>query len=1359
MGNLSSTPSSSSSTTTTTHSFKHEVFLSFRGEDTRHGFTSHLYHALRQKQIETFIDDQLVRGDEISPALLRAIEESRISVVIFSKDYASSKWCLRELAEIIKYMKMNKQIVIPVFYDVDPSHVRKQIGSYKDAFAKHENELQEEAHKWREALTEASNISGWHSSQIRPESKFVGEIVSDIWKKLNNIPSLTDFPNIIGIEKHIRRVISLLCLGESDFRMVGIWGMGGIVGGLDRFGPGSRIILTTRDKQVLRNCGLDNHNMYEVKELNHGEALQLFLNYAHGNPLALKVLGLSLYQKSKREWGSAVDKLKRILNPEILNVLKISYDGLDDEEKDLFLDIACFGTPIIPFERYLSSNIVFDREFSLIVFDREFSLSGLIDKSLVTMHDKGMIKMHDLLREMGREIVHKESPKKPGNRSRLWKNEDVLRTLKDDNGTAAVQGIFLDLSKIKDVQLSSQVFEKMCNLRNLIFKDFIRLGFEDFADISKVMNLPDGLDYLPDELRYLHWNRYPLEVLPSSFNPVNLVELDLSYSYIEQLWEGTKCVLKLKKLNLSYYRHLIRIPELSDIPLVESIKLAYCTSLLEIHSSNQCQKNLHSLELKGCKNLRSFPSNIHIEGLYFSFSGCISLIKLSQILGNMVHLDLSWSGLEEVPSTIQSLSKLKYLFMPGCKRLKSISTSIGKLKSLRFLNLSKCCKLESFPEILETMDLKHLHLSGTAIKELPSSIKNLNRLKELYLHDCENLEKLPSSISNLRYLISLDLSGCSKLEKLPPLPSLEKLGLCYCNLREIPEDIFCLSSLTKLDLCGNHFQSLPKSIKKLSKLEYLTLNDCNMLHSITELPSGLRHLKAMNCKQLIQSLPDEDVPKLKRLKLYRSRHLTRIPEFSNASCLEYIYLDGCENLLDSGLAFQHLNNLRYLSLYSCKKFRSFSEIAGNIETLYLSGSAIEEVSSSIGSLTKLTDLDFLNCKRLQHISSNICKLKSLPRLSFWGCSNLETFPEIPEIMESLEELDLFGTAIKQLPLSIENLNGLLTLDLSCCENLEMLPSSICNLRFLRDLNNCHMQLPSSLTSLLKLKELNCCGCRGLTLPPLSGLLHYLRKLSLKNCHMTEIHDNIELPLGLSRLEAANCKQLQSLPEAYHFAKSVIEDGSYRELEYTFINCVRLDKKVFDNVFKESILKIQRENGQEQKVDFRICFPGSDIPNWFTYQSFGSSLMGFASCVVLVFEECCIDREVSVGIGYKCYCETKCGDRLLTPSILDDYFTINGYQEPAEKLLVDLDHIVLGYHDCSNHIKLSTDDYTTCSFRFSLPSWYHHKYKGTSGKGRGKSDDHEEEVVQIRTEFALKQNNRVSNSCNSKSIMEIFAIIL
>ncbi|KAK0590370.1 hypothetical protein LWI29_026057 [Acer saccharum] len=223
MGNFSSTASSS-----TTDGKKYDVFLSFRGEDTRYGFTSHLFDALRRKQIETFIDNRLVRGDEISQALLRTIGESKIAVVIFSKDYASSKWCLRELAEIMKYKKLNEQIVIPVFYHIDPSDVRKQIGSFKDSFAKHENELQEEVQKWREALTEASSISGWDSSVLRPESTFVGEIVKDIWKKLNNISVSSDFPGLIGIDKHVEQVISLLCLGVSDFGIVGIWGMGGI---------------------------------------------------------------------------------------------------------------------------------------------------------------------------------------------------------------------------------------------------------------------------------------------------------------------------------------------------------------------------------------------------------------------------------------------------------------------------------------------------------------------------------------------------------------------------------------------------------------------------------------------------------------------------------------------------------------------------------------------------------------------------------------------------------------------------------------------------------------------------------------------------------------------------------------------------------------------------------------------------------------------------------------------------------------------------------------------------------------------------------------------------------------------------
>ncbi|KAL7261341.1 hypothetical protein ACSBR1_006899 [Camellia fascicularis] len=88
----SSIPSPSSS------QFRYDVFLSFRGIDTRHNFISHLYKELIREGIETFKDDsELERGKEISPDLLEAIEESRYSIVVISKNYVSSKWCLDEL--------------------------------------------------------------------------------------------------------------------------------------------------------------------------------------------------------------------------------------------------------------------------------------------------------------------------------------------------------------------------------------------------------------------------------------------------------------------------------------------------------------------------------------------------------------------------------------------------------------------------------------------------------------------------------------------------------------------------------------------------------------------------------------------------------------------------------------------------------------------------------------------------------------------------------------------------------------------------------------------------------------------------------------------------------------------------------------------------------------------------------------------------------------------------------------------------------------------------------------------------------------------------------------------------------------
>ncbi|CAK7338710.1 unnamed protein product [Dovyalis caffra] len=155
----------SSSNSSSRVGYSYDVFLSFRGEDTRKKFTDHLYNALVRAGIHTFRDDnELPRGEEISQQLLKAIEESRISIVVFSKGYASSTWCLEELAKIMECKNSIRQIVLPVFYDIEPSDIRKQTGSFAEAFKVHEGRFKEEmekVNKWRGALKEASNLSGY----------------------------------------------------------------------------------------------------------------------------------------------------------------------------------------------------------------------------------------------------------------------------------------------------------------------------------------------------------------------------------------------------------------------------------------------------------------------------------------------------------------------------------------------------------------------------------------------------------------------------------------------------------------------------------------------------------------------------------------------------------------------------------------------------------------------------------------------------------------------------------------------------------------------------------------------------------------------------------------------------------------------------------------------------------------------------------------------------------------------------------------------------------------------------------------------------------------------------------------------
>ncbi|KAM5549898.1 hypothetical protein ABKV19_001026 [Rosa sericea] len=938
-----STQRTSASFPPSSHQWKYDVFLSFRGDDTRKTFTDHLFTALEHQGIITFRDDpELQKGEAISPALFAAIEESRFALIVMSQNYASSTWCLDELVRILECMKA-RGTVLPIFYDVDPSDVRKQTGSFKRAFANHEERFKDDKEKvqrWRSALTEVASFSGWNSKEWY-ESKLIRDIVEVTCKGLQPT-SYSYAENLVGIYSRLHRVNLLLTVGVNDVRFIGIWGMGGIgkttmvravherishefefnflltdvrnsveKGGLlnlqkqllsgigakkadildlqegatilkrllrhkkvllilddvnhsshleylagnpEWFGSGSRVLITTRNEHLLIEHGVEKR--LKVEELNDDDSLQLFsrkafkrgypeedflglsksvVRYAKGLPLALEVLGSFLYQRDLSKWNSALRKLGRVCNLKIFDILKISYNDLDSEEKKIFLDIACFFNGQ---DEDRVTEVLNSCDFSAII-----GIQVLIERSLLTV-SHGRLIMHDLLQEMGWEIVRQESHNELGKCSRLWLLEDVKHVLTKNTGTEAVEGIFVDSTESGvDMDVTPKSFSMMNKLRYLKIENG---------------NLTKGLEYLPNSLRILDWTRYPSKSLPSHFNPQKLLELSLCHSCIKHVQIGTEPLCNLKTINLSHSLNLVSTPNFKGVPYLEFLYLEGCIRLYEVDPTIEVLERLTVLNLKDCKNLVRLPSSIGgLKSLKdLNLSGCSKLDKLSDELGHVAcleKLDVSGTGIRELPSSIGMLEGLVSMSLRDCKHLVCLPSSVGGLKSLKNLDLSGCSKLEKLPDELgHVACLEKLDVSGSGIRELPSSIGLLKNLKEFSLAGCK--ARSPKSWNMIPFQLlrkrSHILAGLS-LPCLSGLHSLTELNLSDCNLSEeaMPGDFGCLSSLRSLNLSRNQFSRLPESIGQLSRLGYLHLQWCHKLRRLPELPSHVR-VDADNCISL-----------------------------------------------------------------------------------------------------------------------------------------------------------------------------------------------------------------------------------------------------------------------------------------------------------------------------------------------------------------------------------------------------------------------------------------------------------------------------------------------------------------------------